>query len=58
MVKCPRQKWKQREEHLLAAAVGTGRKGIMELPGGGDTERKKFLGKNEVVRVFQVVGLV
>ena len=30
----------------------------MELPGGGDTERKKFLGENEVVGVFQMVGLV
>ena len=43
---------------MLTAVVGTGRKRIMELPGEGVTERKKFLGKNEVVGVFQVVGLV
>ena len=45
---------------LIPAAVGTARKGIMGLPGGGDTEIKNLLGKkkkNGLVSVFQVVGL-
>lgn len=33
---------------LIPAAVGTARKGIMGLPGGGDTERKNLLGKKKM----------
>lgn len=34
------------------------KKRIMEFPGGGDIYRKNFPGKNELVGVFQVAGLV